>query len=248
MDRIMVDLERLGKAQRQSGRSLFLSHHEIGDVARIRQCVTRGQVMVRINPIHWGSRQEIDRVIQQGADILMLPYFHSLGEVSGFLDLVRGRASAVLLVETAASLAILPQLCKIPQVAEIHIGLNDLSISLRRQSHFDVIADGTIEHACRVLRSSGLPFGFGGIASLSRRDLPVRPELMLAAQVCEGATRGWLGRTFRDVSIPQLPEEVALLREAIERHRFATQLDRDFVTSELRGEIAAQSLITLDAA
>lgn len=252
IDRIMVDLERIGKAQRQSNRSLFLSDHQIEDIAGVRTAAERSQVMVRVNSLHSGSHMEIERVLQQGADLLMLPYFHSLVEVSEFLEMVDGRAAAVLLVETAGSLAILPELCKVPHIAEIHLGLNDLSISLRRDSHFEVIADGTVARACDTLRSSGIPFGFGGIASLSRRDLPIDPEWMLASQVCEGATRGWLGRTFRDVALSELATEAQLLREVIGRWREAPQLNRDFVQAQLCRQITSQywpaSLMALDTA
>jgi len=56
--------------------------------------------MVRINPIHDQTAYEIESALQQGADILMLPYFKTLAEVQTFLSLIKGRAKAYLLLET----------------------------------------------------------------------------------------------------------------------------------------------------
>jgi hypothetical protein len=39
--RLFVDLERLGKAERQAGRNTFISTHEIGDVGRIKAQLRR---------------------------------------------------------------------------------------------------------------------------------------------------------------------------------------------------------------
>ena len=126
-----------------------------------------------------------------------------------FIDLVGGRAATVLLVETREAAAILGELTRLPGLSEIHIGLNDLSMSFGKGFLFELIADGTVDGLCATLRGSGLPFGFGGIGSLHRRDLPVPPELILAEQVCQGATRGWLGRTFREIPPLLLQEDEA---------------------------------------
>lgn len=241
IDRIFIDLERLGKAERQTGRNLFLSDHCLLDIAKIRRVIHKAKVLVRIDPLHPGSKQQIANGIDAGADMIMLPYFHRLDEAQEFVDLVRGKATALLLVETPEAAAILADLCRLPGVSEIHVGLNDLSISLGKQFLFDLIVDGTAEKLCDVLRRSGLPFGFGGIGCLKRRDLPVAPELILAFQICQGATRGWLGRSFRDFKISQLRESVAELRAAIEYWNSADLQEKERMRLELMCQISSVS-------
>jgi hypothetical protein len=215
VDRIFIDLESLGKAERQSGRDLFLSSHRLSDIETIRKAISSAKLMVRVDPIHLGSAQQIASVIDAGADLIMLPYFHQPEQALEFLQLVEGRAESVLLVETQTAAASLDSLLHLPGLSEIHLGLNDLSLSLGKKFLFDLIADGTVAGLCNDLRKSGLPYGFGGIASLHRNDLAVPPELMLAYQVCLGATRGWLGRTFRDIEPLMLAQSIQALRRAI---------------------------------
>lgn len=215
IDRIFIDLERLGKAERQFDRGLFLSDHCINDIAQVRHVLDRAKLMVRVDPLHRGSEVQINNVINLGADLVMLPYFHQLDEAMEFLDLVGNRAAAVLLVETREAAEILGELTRLPGLSEIHIGLNDLSLSFGKAFLYDLIADGTIDGLCETLRSSGLPFGFGGIGSLRRRNLPIPPELILAYQVCQGATRGWLSRSFREIESSFWKEDVNALRRVI---------------------------------
>src|SRR5687768_12693479 len=73
--RLFVDLERLGKAERQAGRDTFISRHGLDDVARMREAARRSRLMVRVNPLHDGSAQEVEAVLAQGPDLLMLPMF-----------------------------------------------------------------------------------------------------------------------------------------------------------------------------
>jgi hypothetical protein len=83
-------------------------------------------------------------------------------------------------------------------------------------SLFEPILDGTVDRLTRLIRARGLPFGFGGLARLSRSDLPVHPERILAEQVRLGASIGLLGRSFREGLQPaDLDSEVARLRGAI---------------------------------
>ena len=215
VDRILIDLERLGKAERQFNRGLFLSDHCFNDISPIRNVLNRTKLIVRVDPLHRGSKVQINNVIDEGADLVILPYFHRLDEAWEFLDLVGNRAAAVLLVETREAAKIMGELILLPGLSEIHIGLNDLSLSFGKAFLYDLIADGTVDGLCETLRRSGLPFGFGGIASLRRPDLPIPPELILAHQVCSGASRGWLSRSFRDVDPCLWKEEVNALRRVI---------------------------------
>ena len=84
---------------------------------------------------------------------------------------------------------------------------------------------------------TAMSFGIGGIASLTRTDLPVEPELVLAEQLRQGASRGWLGRSFRDTALPNLTSEVERLRTAIARWQSASRCDWDVMKAKLRRQI-----------
>lgn len=129
VDRIFVDMEYIGKAQRQGGMDTVQNHHTVEDVARLRPVLDQAELLVRVNPVHPGSKDEIDRVIAAGADVIMLPMWQSVEEVQQFIRWVDGRAKTLLLLENQAAVDCLDRVVAMPGVDEIHIGLNDLSIS-----------------------------------------------------------------------------------------------------------------------
>lgn len=244
VERIMLDLEREGKALRQSGRKLFLSDHAVESVAKMRAVLRESSLVVRVNPLGRKSAAEIDEVVEGGADFIMLPYFHTPGEVRDFLKLVGRRARTILLFETGSSVEALPRIVKGGGVDEVHIGLNDLSISLGSSSIFEPVCDGTVERLAALLVKEGIPFGFGGVARLSRRGLPVDPEKVLAEQVRLKAGVGWLGRSFRggmeqERRPGELAQEVGLIREAVRKWEAATEEEFALNREALRREVEA---------
>jgi citrate lyase beta subunit len=103
VNRIGVDLEQLGKAGRQAGEDTRLSYHTAEELAPIGRAMRRALPFARINPIHSNSQREIETVLAHDARVLMLPFFHSAGEVQQFVRLIAGRARTVILVETGAA-------------------------------------------------------------------------------------------------------------------------------------------------
>src|SRR5512143_1317194 len=63
IDRIGLDLEILGKAERQRGLGTWVSSHRIEQLRDLRAAVGRAELFCRINPINAGSRAEIDAVL-----------------------------------------------------------------------------------------------------------------------------------------------------------------------------------------
>lgn len=92
VDRIFVDMEYIGKAQRQGGMDTVQNHHTVEDVARLRPVLDQAELLVRVNPVHPGSKDEIDRVVAAGADVIMLPMWQSVEQVRQFIRWVDGRA------------------------------------------------------------------------------------------------------------------------------------------------------------
>ena len=128
VDWIFVDLEYRGKSERQANRDTVISAHSIEDIKAMRQVITSSKLMVRINP--WGewSTDEIENVLAAGADIIMLPFFTTVFDVTAFIKQVDGRAETCLLLETLAGIDILDEILSIPGIDFMHIGLNDLHI------------------------------------------------------------------------------------------------------------------------
>ncbi len=203
VDRIFVDMEFIGKDERQKGLDTVKSRHTFLDIANIKQAVEMAEVLARINPIHDplpdypGSAVEIDRTIAAGADIIMLPYFKTPEEVRTFLKLVNGRARTMLLLETREAVEHVDEILSIPGIDEIHIGINDLSLSYGKRFMFELLADGTVEQLCFKFRKKGIPFGFGGIASLGNGLLP--SEYVIKEHYRLGSTCVILSRSFCDV-------------------------------------------------
>jgi hypothetical protein len=228
VDRIFVDLESLGKLERQGHRDTWLSRHTLDDVARVREAVGDATLLVRLNPWNPDSADEIDAAIARGADLLMLPMFRALEEVAGFAGAVGARVPVIPLAETAEAMDILPQVVRTPGVGEVYIGLNDLHLSLGQRFMFEPLANGMLDHAATQLRDAGMPFGFGGLARVGEGQLPA--EMIIAEHVRLGSTRAILSRTFhrQAASLEALlaemdfPREVGLLREA---HARALGLD-----------------------
>lgn len=155
VDWIFVDMEFIGKDIRQYGLDTVQNHHTIADVINIKNCVTKAQVLVRINPIHtamadyFSSKEEIDATIEAGADILMLPYFKTVSEVKKFLEYVSGRTKTCLLVETPEAALLLDEILELDGVDMIHLGLNDLHLALGMKFMFELLADGTVDRLAK---------------------------------------------------------------------------------------------------
>lgn len=92
VDRIFVDMEYIGKDERQKGLDTVKNHHTVQDVKNIMAVIKKSKLMVRVNPIHNGSVNEINSVIAAGADFIMLPMWKTVEDVKQFLDIVDGRA------------------------------------------------------------------------------------------------------------------------------------------------------------
>jgi hypothetical protein len=211
--RLFVDLERLGKAERQAGRNTFISAHELEDVGRIKRVLARSPLMVRVNPLNPGTAGEVEAVLAAGADMLMLPMFTRASELREFCALVGGRAPIVPLLETAAALDCLDEWIATPGLAEVYVGLNDLHLSLGHRFMFEPLALGMVERVAAAARSNGLRFGFGGIARLGEGLLPGRDVLAEHLRLRSGSVI--LSRTFhRSEDKGTFEDEVARLRDA----------------------------------
>ena len=206
VDRVWIDLETLGKEERQKGLDAVKSQHSVDDIKRIKPLLTTSEMLVRVN--HWydGSVNEINAVIEAGADMIMLPYWKTVEEVQDFVDTVGGRCKTTLLLETKEAVDIVDDVLSIPGVDEIHIGLNDLHLSYGLDFMFELLTNGTVEKLCEKFKTAGLPYGFGGIAKIGDGAVPA--EKIILEHYRLGSTRAILSRTFCDNAKIESIEEI----------------------------------------
>lgn len=217
VDRIFVDLEIIGKIERQGHLDTVISKHEIEDVSRIKEVLTSSELLVRVNPIHEASKEEIDEVIRRGANVVMLPMFKTRKEVEKFIEYVDGRVTTCLLLETKEAVENLQGILSVKGIDEIHIGLNDLHLAYEKKFMFELLSEGLVEDLCSAIDERGIKYGFGGIARLGQGMLPA--EYIIPEHYRLGSTRVILGRSFcdlRDTPIEQIKkcfkEEVKKIR------------------------------------
>ena len=200
VERVFVDMEYIGKDKRQGGKDTVQNRHTAEDARAIKGVLKNAELLVRCNPIHGAtaqyssSKEEIDAIVESGADIIMLPYFKTVEEVKTFIDLVGGRAKTFPLVETPEAVELIDEILELDGIDEIFVGLNDLSLGYGMRFMFELLADCTVERLCNKFKAKGIPYGFGGIASLGKGLL--HSELVIGEHYRLGSTSAILSRSF----------------------------------------------------
>jgi hypothetical protein len=216
VQRIGIDFEHIGKAERQAGHDTRVSRHEWGELAAIARVLKQAKTFARLNPAHDGTEAEIETALSCGAQVLMLPFFRGREEVERFVGLVRGRAEVMCLVETASSFVRIREIMSVRGVDELMIGLNDLRLQLGVANHFEVLASPIMDGVCAAMRRDGRPFSLGGVARAGDAGMPIPSDLVYAQYPRLGATGGLLTRAFvKDLPLADLPPAVAILRQCL---------------------------------
>jgi len=212
VDRIWVDMEYIGKEERQGGLDTVKSSHTIADIRKIRPVVTTSELLVRINPIHetsdryLGTEEEVEQTIAAGADVIMLPMFRTKAEVKRFLQAVNGRAKTVLLFETAEAVENIDDILSLPGIDEVHIGLNDLHLAYKMKFMFELLCEGTVQRLCEKFKARGVKYGFGGIARVGLGMLPAEHIIMEHYRLDSSAAI--LSRGFCDANRVEDPQSI----------------------------------------
>ena len=244
VDRLWVDMEWMGKDERQPGDTVK-SHHTLQDISNLRKVLTKSQLMTRVNPIHDGSKEEIREAIDRGAEVVMLPMWKTVDEAKRFVDYVDGRATVNLLLETKEAWSILNEVVEIPGIDEIYVGLNDLHLSLHKTFMFEMLADGTVDEICGVLKTNKIKYGFGGIGRIGGGMLPA--DHILAEHVRVGSQMVILSRTFCNTNLIHDLDEirddfqkgVKDLREAEKKYTAYSQGQLWDIHQQVKEEVAS---------
>ena len=195
VDRIFIDMEVLGKAERQGGMDTVQSHHTPEDIARVRAAIGDGtEIMARVNPLNSDSQAEIDASIENGADVIMLPMWRTADDLRQLVSMVDGRAKVMPLLETDTAADNLPEAVKVSGIDQMHIGLNDLHLCYHQKFMFQLLADGTVDRLCAQLRDANIPYGFGGVGRPGSGTLPA--EYIIGEHYRLGSQYVILSRSF----------------------------------------------------
>jgi hypothetical protein len=226
-----VDLEVVGKRERQGHLNTVISGHTLEDIRAIRNVVDRSELLVRVNPLGDDTRVEVDEAIGRGADILMLPMFTTAGEVEAFVSAVAGRARVCLLLETPQAVVRLDDILQVGGIDEIHVGLNDLYLAMKLGFMFELLSGGIVEFVCHKIAAAGITYGFGGIARIGHGLLPA--ELVVAEHYRLGSSMAILSRSFCDANKLPAAEVAPIFRAGVSDIRaFETKVasysERDF--------------------
>lgn len=202
VDRVWIDLETLGKEERQKGMNTVKSHHSIDDIKKIKPLLTKAKMQVRVNPWNPNSKDEIEQVIAAGAEYIMLPMWMNKKDVSNFLNAVNGRCKTILLLETKEAFESLDDVLQLKGIDEIHIGLNDLHLSYHLTFMFELMVNGIVDAIVEKIKKANIPFGIGGVSHLGDGMIPA--EMVLLEHKRLGSTRAILSRGFCDLNSKDL--------------------------------------------
>ena len=252
VDWIFLDMEFIGKDARQGGLDTVQNHHTVKDVEKIKAAVKKAKVLVRVNPIHEAlqnypsSKDEIDAVIEAGADIVMLPFFKTVKEVKEFIRLVDGRAKTLLLMETTEAANLVDEILEVQGIDMIHLGLNDMHLELGMKFMFELLANGTVDLLGSKIKAKGIPFGFGGIATLDGGALP--GSMVLKEHVRLGSSMVIVSRSFCNTDVVTDMDEVKRIFDtgisglrALEKE--ASQADAVYLEKNRKAVVAAVNKI-----
>ncbi len=217
VDRIGLDLERLGKRKRQRGLGTWISDHSVESLAAVGEALTHARLFARIDPLHEGTSDQVEVLLARGTQVLMLPMFECAREVATLIDLVAGRATVVPLLETRAAAAGIDELTRVDGLQEVHIGINDLALSLGVRNRFEVLASEIVERVCETVRGAGFRLGIGAIGRLDDDRLPVPADLVYSRYACLGAQAALVARSFAPTkaSSTELARQFAASRDRI---------------------------------
>lgn len=215
VDRIFIDMEVLGKAERQGSLDTVRSHHVPEDIANVRAAIgDTAEIVARINPLNPHSQTEIDASIENGADVIILPMWHTADDLCRLVRMVDSRAGIMPLLETDTAADNLSDVLKVPGIEQIHIGLNDLHLCYHQKFMFQLFADGTVDRLCVGFHNANIRYGIGGVGRPGTGMLPA--EYIIGEHYRLGSQYVILSRSFcNTVKITDLDEIQRIFTEGV---------------------------------
>lgn len=218
--RVFVDMEVNGKQARQGHVDTHMAAHTFDDISAVREVISTAELLVRVNPLHDGTRAEVAEAVARGADRIMLPMFTGRSDVEEFRSIVPSSTPITLLVETPPALVQAEEWTPVLHPGDdVHFGLNDLSLAMGLRFLFEPLAANLLQGAADHLLEAGIPCG---IARPNGGMLPAK--VVMGEHVRLGSSRVILSRAFHG-SARSLAEFTAHLDLASELSQLRQQED-----------------------
>lgn len=210
VDGVVIDLETRGKAERQSGFDTEINAHSISTLASLR-ARTEQRLLCRLSCPE-PELIEISRVIDAGADEVILPMLTSAKQAQDTCEKIGNACKITLMVETESMACEASKINALP-IARVYVGLNDLQISRNSTSIFAPMQDGLLD---RLRQDIDIPdFGFAGI-TLPSKGAPLRAKHLYNEMMRLGARFTFLRRSFyRDTAEISFATAVTQIRNGL---------------------------------
>ena len=154
----------------------------------------------------------------------MLPMVATPGEAREFAAWSAARRPSSCSSRACEGVRRLPELVAIDGVDEVHIGLNDLALSLGVRNRWLALAGDLTVRAGSIVTGAGKRFGLGAVGRPGDRGLPVPVDLVYAEYPRTGATAALLSRSFfRDGEGEDLAADIGSCAKSCRRGGSATK-------------------------
>ena len=195
VQQIMVDLENIGKSDRQKSTNAVINYHQVSDIVRIKSHVNKAKIICRINGFYAGTFNEIDSAIEAGADSIMIPMIRNLNDFTAIVEYVGERVKILPLIETPYSLLKIDEILSICKPEQIHFGLNDLSIGFGLSNIFEIFLSKPFKDIVLSCAEKLDIVGVGGVGNMHHK-YTISPEYILNEHKLMGSNCVILSRAF----------------------------------------------------
>lgn len=197
VSQFMIDLETVGKAERQKGWGSFISDHSIGDIDSLAKIIPPSRLLVRSNPPSDQLSFEVKDYVARGAGHVMIPMIQNIDQIEKLKSEVKLEYRIHFLIETKWSMINVEQLLELFPSCIVHVGLNDLHRELKLKSHFHVYLSPYFDGLTEKLLRREVTFGVGGIGKYNGEKID--SKLILQVMKTFGGSRVIMSRGFREM-------------------------------------------------
>ena len=243
VQRVFIDLEKTGKEERQSHLNTWISNHLESDISAIKNRITKGEILVRINPLNKNTKDELETILSHNIDYVMMPMINCYEDIQELLSLLKKRTKFIPLLETIDSINDIQRIINDPEISEVYIGLNDLRISMKSKFLFEPLLSGLLDDIAQKINQKKIKWGFGGIARVGIGEIPC--ENILGEHIRLGSSNVILSRSFHSNSktLKELNQNINFKEEIIKLRKSITRWDNATKSELLENQLYVKRLI-----
>lgn len=194
IDYLMIDLELVGKAHRQSLKDSRISAHTLDDIYKCRDFLKKSKLLVRIDP-NGDLREQAKVVCEANVDAIMIPMIRTASQLRRTLAYFEGTITCIPLIETLDALDNINEIIRAASCDYVHIGLNDLHLEANFNFMFSMFNDKRLLKCLSDLKAANVAYGIGGVAPINQQD-KLSPKSVISLLNYTGARGVILSRAF----------------------------------------------------